>query len=102
MRHHYRESPERRSPARSGSLLSEASLRSRRNDRSVFEQHPLITAKQRDFTLFSDVIDKMTAGEHLTEGGLRLITMITERMNRQQRSQFLESSEAIRQPAHVR
>jgi hypothetical protein len=44
----------------------------------------------------------MMAGEHLTEGGLRLIAMITERMNRQQRSQFLESSEAIRQPAHVR
>ena len=67
-----------------------------------FEQHPLITAKQHDFELFSDVIVKMMAGEHLTRGGLRLIATITERMNRQQRSQFLESSEAIRQPAHIR
>ena len=67
-----------------------------------FEQHPLITAKQHDFELFSDVIDMMVEGEHLTEDGLRLIAMITERMNRQQRSQFLESSEAIRQPAHIR
>ena len=67
-----------------------------------FEQHPLITAKQHDFELFSGVIRMMTAGEHLNEDGLRLIAMITERMNRKQRSQFLESSEAIRQPTHVR
>ena len=63
-----------------------------------FEQHPLITAKQHDFGLFANVIEMMTAGRHLTEEGLRLIAMTTERMNRQQRSQFLESSEAIRQP----
>ena len=67
-----------------------------------FEQHPLITAKQHDFGLFANVIEMMTAGRHLTEEGLRLIAMTTERMNRQQRSQFLESSEAIRQPTHVR
>lgn len=67
-----------------------------------FEQHPLITAKQHDFELFSNVISMMADGEHLTEEGLRLIAMTTERMNRRQRSQFLESSEAIRQPAHPR
>ena len=67
-----------------------------------FEQHPLITAKQHDFRLFADVIDKMMLGEHLTKEGLRSIAFITERMNRRKRSQFLESSEAIRQPTHLR
>lgn len=67
-----------------------------------FEQRTLITAKQHDFAMFSDVIDMMAKVEHLTQDGLRLTAMTTERMNRQQRSQFLESSEAIRQPAHLR
>jgi hypothetical protein len=41
----------------------------------------------------------MQAGAHLTEAGLRDIAEITQLMNRRQRSRFLESSEAIRQPS---
>jgi LAGLIDADG endonuclease len=67
-----------------------------------FKEHPLITAKQLDFEGFCLVIRMMEAGEHLTEAGLRRIASITETMNRMQRSRFLESSEAIRQPAHLR
>ena len=63
-----------------------------------FEEHPLRTAKRFDFERFSTVLRKMEAGEHLTEAGLRQIAQITEQMNRRQRSRFLESSEAIRQP----
>ena len=63
-----------------------------------FEVHPLRTAKQLDFEKFVDVLRIMQAGEHLTESGLRRIPRITEQMNRRQRSRFLESSEAIRQP----
>jgi LAGLIDADG endonuclease len=62
-----------------------------------FEVHPLRTAKQLDFEKFA-VLRMMQAGEHLTESGLRRIARITEQMNRRQRSRFLESSEAIRQP----
>jgi hypothetical protein len=63
-----------------------------------FEVRPLRTAKQLDFEKFADVMRMMQAGEHLTESGLRRIARITEQMNRRQRSRFLESSEAIRQP----
>jgi LAGLIDADG endonuclease len=64
-----------------------------------FEEHPLITAKQRDFESFCAVIDLMRAGAHLREEGLASIARITETMNRKRRSRYLESSEAIRQPA---
>ena len=63
-----------------------------------FEVRPLRTAKQLDFEKFANVLRLMQAGEHLTESGLRRIARITEQMNRRQRSRFLESSEAIRQP----
>ena len=63
-----------------------------------FEEHPLITAKRADFAQFAAVLRMMEAGEHLSADGLRRIAQITERMNRRQRSRFLESSEAIRQP----
>ena len=63
-----------------------------------FEVHPLRTAKQLDFEKFAHVLRMMQAGEHLTESGLWRIARITEQMNRKQRSRFLESSEAIRQP----
>ena len=65
-----------------------------------FEEHPLVTAQQKDFMSFCMVIDLMQAGEHLREEGLATIAGITETMNRKQRSRYLESSEAIRQPAH--
>ncbi len=66
-----------------------------------FEDHPLITAKRGDFIRFSQVLQLMQAGEHLRVDGLRRIAGVTEHMNRRGRSQYLESSEAIRQPTHA-
>jgi hypothetical protein len=65
-----------------------------------FEAHPLITAKRDDFESFRTVVAMMTEGRHLSIEGLTTIAGITETMNRKQRSRFLESSEAIRQPPH--
>jgi hypothetical protein len=67
-----------------------------------FEEHPLRTAKAYDFEQFACVLQMMQRGEHLRVAGLRSIARITETMNRRQRSRFLESSEAIRQPSQVR
>ncbi len=67
-----------------------------------FEDHPLKTAKQRDFESFSAVISLMKSDRHLTREGLRDIALITENMNRKKRSRYLESSEAIRQPTLLR
>ena len=67
-----------------------------------FEEHPLRTAKRSDFARFVTVLQIMQTGAHLTEEGLRRIAQETERMNRRQRSRYLESSEAIRQPPHLR
>jgi DNA-binding LacI/PurR family transcriptional regulator len=64
-----------------------------------FEEHPLRTANRADFVRFTQVLQMMQAGEHLTEAGLRRIAAHTERMNRRPRSRYLESSEAIRQPS---
>src|SRR5262245_56348788 len=66
-----------------------------------FEDNPLRTAKRADFEQFAAVLRMMEAREHLTEAGLRVIASITEGMNRRQRSRYLESSEAIRQPAPI-
>ncbi len=63
-----------------------------------FEDNPLRTAKKHDFERFALVLQLMRDGRHRTEEGLALIASITEEMNRRQRSRFLESSEAIRQP----
>jgi hypothetical protein len=63
-----------------------------------FEEHPLRTAKRLDFERFVAVLRVMQEGGHLTEQGLRWIARETEHMNRRQRSRYLESSEAIRQP----
>jgi hypothetical protein len=67
-----------------------------------FEEHPLITAKQLDFERFATVLRWMEHGEHLSEEGLRRIALVTEQMNRRAQSRYLESSEAIRQPTHLR
>src|SRR5690348_5013223 len=67
-----------------------------------FEERPLRTAKLADFRRVAQVLRSMEVGEHLEEGGLRRITSITEEMNRRKRSRYLESSEAIRQPPHIR
>jgi LAGLIDADG endonuclease len=63
-----------------------------------FTEHPLRTAKHLDFVRFASVLQLMELGAHRTVEGLRRIASITESMNRRQRSRFLESSEAIRQP----
>jgi hypothetical protein len=63
-----------------------------------FREHPLRTVKQLDFGRFASVLQLMETGVHRTEEGLALIASITETMNRRQRSRYLESSEAIRQP----
>ena len=63
-----------------------------------FEEHPLRTAKQQDFEFFCQAIVMMRRDLHLTREGLAEIAGLTERMNRKQRSRYLESSEAIRQP----
>lgn len=63
-----------------------------------FEEHPLMTAKRKDFERFCHVLRIMQDGRHLTSDGLREIAAHTELMNRRQRSRYLESSEAIRQP----
>jgi LAGLIDADG endonuclease len=65
-----------------------------------FKEHPLRTAKRLDFERFADVLQLMEGGAHRTSEGLAVIASITEAMNRRQRSRFLESSEAIRQPSH--
>ncbi len=67
-----------------------------------FEDHQLKTAKKHDFERFATVLRWMAEGSHLTEPGLRRIARMTEQMNRRQRSRYLESSEAIRQPRHLR
>ena len=64
-----------------------------------FEEHPLRTAKRADFEKFCAVLQLMQDGQHLNMRGLERIAALTEQMNRKQRSRFLESSEAIRQPA---
>jgi hypothetical protein len=67
-----------------------------------FEEHPLRTAKRFDFERFASILRTMEEGAHLEESGLRWIARETEHMNRRQRSRYLESSEAIRQPARFR
>jgi hypothetical protein len=66
-----------------------------------FEERPLRTAKQSDFVLFAAALRMMEEAVHCTPEGLAAIARITEQMNRRQRSRFLESSEAIRQPTHT-
>jgi LAGLIDADG endonuclease len=66
-----------------------------------FEAHPLRTAKSDDFIAFATVVRLMKQKVHLSVDGLRQIAAIAETMNRRQASQFLESSEAIRQPTRV-
>lgn len=67
-----------------------------------FKEHPLMTAKQNDFEYFCEAISIMRDDRHLTPEGLTEIAKLTERMNRKQRSRYLESSEAIRQPPPLR
>ncbi len=47
-----------------------------------FMKHPLKTKKRLDFIKFRKVLLKMSAGEHLTEEGLKEIRRIASQMNR--------------------
>jgi hypothetical protein len=67
-----------------------------------FKDHPLRTAKKKDFESFVAVLSLMRDNHHLSHEGLTEIALITETMNRRQRSRYLESSEAIRQPTLLR
>jgi hypothetical protein len=64
-----------------------------------FDEHPLITAKRQDFELFSTAMSFIAVQRHLEPDGMALVAALTERMNRRQRSRYLESSEAIRRPS---
>src|SRR3989344_4684646 len=58
-----------------------------------YHKNKLYTAKQKDFELFADVVEKVYRKEHLLESGLRAIARKIEQMNRKKKSIFLESSE---------
>ncbi len=64
-----------------------------------FEENPLRTAKREEFLRFRKVLRMMELRLHLSLDGLRRIAEITQTMNHRKPSRFLESSEAIRQPA---
>ncbi len=46
-----------------------------------FERCPLVSAKQTDFVLFSEICQRMSRGEHRTHVGFRMIVEAAMRMN---------------------
>ena len=66
-----------------------------------FEQYPLRKAKAGDFVSFAETVRLMSKGVHLRMEGLRQVASIASSINRRKPSQFLESSEAIRQPPAI-
>ena len=66
-----------------------------------FEEHRLVTAKRCDFARFARIVALMRSGKHHEPEGLMLIASIAESMNRRKKSEFLESSETIRQALSV-
>ena len=46
-----------------------------------FEEYPLLTAKRRDFELFSDICRLMSEGAHLQGEGILVIAELAEQMN---------------------
>jgi hypothetical protein len=46
-----------------------------------FQRFPLLSSKQADFALFSDICQRMKRGEHRTPEGFRLIVETATRMN---------------------
>jgi len=67
-----------------------------------FRKYPLRTSKQRDFLRFATIIGMMDRRVHLTHAGMKRIAKMVEHMNRKKTSQYLESSETIRQTPRVR
>ncbi len=61
-----------------------------------FGKHRLRTAKQKDFKIFTKIVEMIAKKHHLTQSGLRVIAREIERMNRKKKSQFLESSDTKR------
>lgn len=61
-----------------------------------FRKYRLYTAKQQDFELFAEIVEKMFLKKHLTTKGMQSIARKIERMNRKKKSQFLESQETKR------
>ena len=47
-----------------------------------FRRYPLLTAKRSDFEKFAQCVELVSAGRHLTPGGLIEIAQIAETMNR--------------------
>ena len=60
-----------------------------------FEKNPLQTSKQKNFEIFSEIIQLMNNKEHLTRKGLKKIANLASNMN-QKIKRHLESSETIR------
>ena len=62
-----------------------------------FKKNHLQTSKRNDFEYFAEIIELMKDRKHFVLCGLKKIAKITQKMNRQSKSKFLESSETIRQ-----
>ena len=67
-----------------------------------FEANPLRTAKRADFVKFAAIVRRMETKSHPLVEGMVEIAKIAQTMNQRKPSRFLESPEAIRQPALVR
>ena len=63
---------------------------------NFFKENPLNTSKQRNFQIFSKIVEMMDKGEHLTKEGLDKIAILSSTMNRQVKPMYLESSETLR------
>ena len=58
-----------------------------------FNRNRLMTSKRKDFEIFSEVINLMNEGKHLTKDGLDKIARVISLMNRKPKIKYLESSE---------
>ena len=67
-----------------------------------FQKNRLYTAKQNDFEIFADIVERVFRKEHLSESGLRVIARKIEQMNRKKKSAFLESPETTRRAPRKR
>ena len=66
-----------------------------------FVNHPLKTAKQKQFLLFCEAVEIMAQRGHLESTGFQSICNSANRMNqRVKRQHFMESPETIRQAPH--
>ena len=61
-----------------------------------FVANPLRTAKRDSFVAFAEILAMMKVRKHLSLEGLREIAVLSESINRQKKSKFLDSSETIR------